>query len=157
MEVKENGNELTITFTYDAPKALVFSMFQNPHVAKWWGPTTWPVKVSEMDFRPGGKWHYCMVGPDGTEAWGLATYKEIDEPNKIVFVDNFSDADGNVDETLPEAVSTLTFNEIDSKTILTMHGQYESPEQREKVVAMGMIEGMQDTYEQLTKLLQQMQ
>lgn len=157
MKIEENGESITLTKVYDAPKELVFSMFQNPYITKWWGPTSWPVEVSEMDFRPGGSWHYNMVGPDGTEAWGLATYEEIDEPNKIVYRDSFSDAEGLIDPTLPQNTTTITFDETDGKTTLTLHGVFDSPEDREKVVKMGMIEGMKDTLLQLENLLMRVQ
>lgn len=157
MNIEEKGNEITITRTYDAPKTLVFSMFQNPYITKWWGPQHWPVTVSNMDFRPGGTWHYNMAGPKGEEAWGIATYEEIDEPDKIVFRDAFSDAEGNINEELPQSRTVLTFDEVDGKTTLTLHGVFESPEQRQKVVEMGMLEGMKDTWNQLDDLLRELQ
>jgi uncharacterized protein YndB with AHSA1/START domain len=153
MNIEQKENILTLTKTFKAPKKLVFSMFQSPNIEKWWGPSTWPVKESEMDFKPGGAWHYCMAGPDGAESWGKAIYEEIDEPNKIVFRDYFSDAEGNINESLPSGVMTLLFNEENGETTLTTHAEYESPEAVQKLVDMGMVEGVKETWTQLEKLL----
>ncbi len=156
--IAQDGKSITISRVYDAPKALVFSMFKEPeHVAKWWGPSSWPVDVCDIDFRPGGVWHYNMVGPNGEKAWGKAVYQEIDEPNKIVFRDAFSDEAGNENNDLPTGISTVTFEEQDGKTTLTLHGEYKTVEEREKIVAMGMLEGMKETWGLLDDLLKTVQ
>lgn len=153
MEVQEQDNVITLTKTFKAPKELVFSMFQNPDVQQWWGPITYPVKVSNQDFTVGGSWHYCMVGPDGEEAWGKAFYEEIDEPNKIVLRDYFSNAEGEVDESLPSGLSTIIFDEQNGETTLTLRGEYQSSDEVKKLIEMGMVEGFRDTLQQLEMLL----
>lgn len=154
MNIEENDTTITLTRMYNAPKDLVFGMFQNPLVSLWWGPESWPLTDSDMDFVPGGTWHYGMVGPDGTEVWSIATYEEIDAPNKIVYRDAFSNADGDIDETRPKGHITITFDETaPNQTKLTLQATYASPEQRQQIVAMGMIEGMKDTWSQLDTVL----
>ena len=157
MEVQEQDNVITLTKTFKAPKELVFLMFKNPHIQQWWGPTTYPVKVSNQDFTVGGSWHYCMVGPEGQEAWGKAFYDEIDEPNKLVFRDYFSNAEGAIDESLPSGQSTVTFDEANGHTTLTLRGEYQSSEEVKKLIEMGMVEGFKDTLTQLEALLEKAQ
>lgn len=154
MNVEQTSNTIKISKTYDAPPELVFLMFKDPaHLAKWWGPTTWPATIASYEFKPGGVWHYYMTGPDGTQAWGKATFQEIDEPNRLSFTDAFSDKDGNVNPELPQGKVTFTFEETDGKTLLSMVGEYQSEEEAKKLVEMGMIEGMKDTWSQLEALL----
>jgi uncharacterized protein YndB with AHSA1/START domain len=158
LNVEQSDNKITLSRVYDAPQELVFSMFKNPeHLAKWWGPTTWPASIKSFDFRPGGIWHYYMTGPDGEKAWGKATFAEIDEPNSITFTDAFSDEEGNVDPKLPVGKSTVLFAEVGGKTTLTMIGEYQSAEEVQKIVEMGMVEGMRDTWSQLERLLAEAQ
>jgi uncharacterized protein YndB with AHSA1/START domain len=157
MKIEENVNTIILSQEFDAAKKVVFSMFKNPNIEKWWGPTMWPVKISEMDFNVGGSWHYNMVGSNNQEAWGLAMYEEIDEPNKIVLLDGFSNARGDMDESLPVGLMTITFEEKDKgKTLLTIRLEYKSEQDRKKVVEMGMLEGMKDTWNQLEHLLAKM-
>lgn len=153
MNIEEKDNTLTLSRVYNAPKQLVFDMFQNPLVSLWWGPESWPMKESEMDFQVGGTWLYEMIGPDGTEAWATATYEEIDAPNKIVYRDAFCDADGTINESLPKGLITITFSEVNGQTTLQLLAAYESVEKRQQIVGMGMLEGMKDTWSQLDRIL----
>jgi len=153
--VEQHGNEIILSRIYDAPRALVFSMFNDPErIAKWWGPTTWPVRVSRMDFRPGGTWLYCMEGPEGQQAWGKAVYEAIDEPNRIVFTDYFSDAEGNKAEGFPQADVIISFEEAGGKTLLRSKTVYPTANDLQQVLDMGMEEGVKDTWDQLDRLLQ---
>lgn len=154
LEVQQTDNRIILSKRFDAPKELVFEMFSNPeHLAKWWGPETWPATIKSFDFRPGGVWHYYMTGPDGTKAWGKATFEEIDAPNSLSYIDVFSDEEGNVDPKLPQGKATVTFEEDGGKTTLTMTAEYQSPEEIQKLVEMGMVEGLKDTWNQLERLL----
>src|SRR5437764_14492447 len=59
--------EITITRTFDAPRALVFSMFTDAkHLAAWWGPHGWTNPKAEADPRPGGKILINMQAREGT-------------------------------------------------------------------------------------------
>jgi uncharacterized protein YndB with AHSA1/START domain len=55
-------------------------------------------------------------------------YREIVEPERIVYVNSFSDAEGNTVERMPESLVTLTFIEHEGKTKLINHTQFASPE-----------------------------
>lgn len=158
LQVSQSENTLVLTKSFNAPRELVFSMFSNPeHLEKWWGPETWPATIKSFDFKPGGVWHYYMTGPDGTKAWGKATFQEIDEPNSLSYLDVFSDEDGNVDESLPQGQTTVTFAETDGVTTVTATGTYKTAEEVSKLVEMGMVEGVKDTWNQLERLLAEQQ
>lgn len=159
MTAQSEGRELVIERVFDAPKELVFQMFAKAeHLQHFWGPQHWTLPVCKVDFRPGGIWHYCMKSPDGAiEAWGKATYLEIEEPNRIVMLDGFSDAEGNTNPDLPETPSTFTFIEQDGRTKLIIHSLFASEEDLRKTVEMQMLEGMADTLDRLAAILDQAQ
>lgn len=141
---------LTLTRTFGAPRELVFAAFsQCEHLQHWWGPSGWTLPVCEMDFRPGGAWYYCMGGPHGETSCGLMTYHEIVEPERIVATDGFADEQGNLLEEMPSMRNTLIFSERDGKTTLTNRVQFASVAELEKVLAMGMMEGITETFERL--------
>jgi uncharacterized protein YndB with AHSA1/START domain len=121
--------DLVITRTFDAPRELVFKAWTDPeHLQHWWGPKGFTFGVAKFDFRPGGIFHYSMRSPDGHEMWGKFVYREIVAPEKIVFVNSFSDEKGNITRapfspTWPlEILNTLTLSENDGKTTLTLRG-----------------------------------
>lgn len=150
--------ELVMERIFDAPRELVFKAWTEPELVKqWWGPKGWTLPVCNMDFRPGGVWHYCMRGPDGMESWGKAVYREIVEPERIVYIDTFSDAEGNQPENMPEMVITVTFTEENGQTKLTSRTQFATAEELEAVLEMGAVEGMNDTLDRLADLLQEQQ
>ena len=155
LHIEQVENVITLTKDYDTTKGVLFSMFSNPEqLTKWWGPGNWPAGSVSFDFREGGVWHYFMTGPDDAKVWGKATFQEIDVPNSLSFTDAFSDADGTVDDSLPVGYTTFRFVEENAGvTTLTMTSRYDTVEQANEVVKMGMLEGMKDTWTQLEQLV----
>jgi uncharacterized protein YndB with AHSA1/START domain len=124
-----NQIELVITRTFDAPRELVFKAFTEPeHLKHWWGPKGYTMNVAKLDLRPGGVFHYSQRSPEGQEMWGKFVFREIVEPEKLVYTNSFSDEEGNTirapfSPTWPlEILNTLTFTEHEGKTTLTMRG-----------------------------------
>jgi uncharacterized protein YndB with AHSA1/START domain len=111
---------LVITRIFDAPRDLVFKCWTDPeHMAKWHGPKGFTSTVLKNDLRPGGAYRIHMRGPDGDDHWTQGVFREIVEPERLVMVGSWADAEGN--PTRPETVLTLTFEEHDGKTKLTLH------------------------------------
>jgi uncharacterized protein YndB with AHSA1/START domain len=109
--------------TFDAPRELVWKAFtEADRLAKWWGPKGFTVRVSKMDLRPGGTYHYCLRAPDGSDMWGRMAFREIARPGRLVWVNSFSDEKGGVarhpgHEAWPlELLTTLTLEEKGGKT-----------------------------------------
>ncbi|MFP5502893.1 MAG: SRPBCC domain-containing protein [Candidatus Sericytochromatia bacterium] len=159
----ENGNVLVLERVFDAPRELVFEMFKNPeHLKHWWGPRGWELPVCKVDFRPGGVWHYCMkcVDPNqgdffGMESWGKAVYKEIVEPERVSYVDYFSDAEGNENPEMPSTEATLEFIDVGGKTKLVNRATYVSAEALKTVMDMGMLQGITETWDRLEERLRE--
>ncbi|SEN46123.1 SRPBCC domain-containing protein [Lihuaxuella thermophila] len=162
---KVEGQELILERVFDAPRELVFRAFSEAeHLKNWWGPRGWTLTVCNVDFRPGGIWHFCMKCVDqnqgdfyGTESWGKAVYQEIVEPEKIVYVDYFSDAEGNVSEEMPSCKVTMSFMEHEGKTKLVCRAQYASADTLKTVLDMGVVQGITETWDRLAEHLQSLQ
>lgn len=157
----ENEQVLVLERVFDAPRALVFEMFKDPeHLKRWWGPRGWELPICNVDFRPGGVWHYCMKCVDeaqrdfyGMESWGKGVYRHIEEPEKIVYTDFFSDAEGNENDAMPSTEVTLEFIDLGDKTKLVSRAEYASPEALETVMDMGMLQGITETWGRLEERL----
>ncbi|MCH5584187.1 SRPBCC domain-containing protein [Shimazuella sp. AN120528] len=162
MVSKVEGNVLTLERVFDAPRELVFEAYSEAeHLKQWWGPRGWTLTVCNIDFRPGGIWHYCMKCEDknqgdfyGMESWGKAVYEDIIAAEKIVYTDYFSDAEGNEAEGMPSSNITLLFIEQDGKTKLVTKAKYETPEALQSVIDMGMEQGISETMDRLEEHLQ---
>ena len=122
------GKEFVISRVLDAPRQLVWECFTNPaRMKEWWGPKGVKIVKSEMDLRVGGTYHYGMQPADGTVMWGRMVYREIAPPERLVFINSFSDEAGGLGRhpmapSWPiEMMSIFTFEEMpDGKTKFTV-------------------------------------
>ncbi len=155
LNVETKGKELIMSRIFDAPRELVFEAYSScEHLKHWWGPKEWPMKECSIDFREGGKWHFCLRGPnEGDESWGPAIYQEIEESEKIVYKDHFSDEDGNINKEMPEMLITVEFIDQNGKTRLLSTTLFDSSETLEKMVEMGAVEGMNSSLDRLEEHL----
>ena len=110
--------DFVISRVFNVSRDLLWKCFTEPERMKqWWGPKGFVVTVSKMDLRPGGTYLYGMKAPDGTPMWGRMVYREITPPEKIVFINSFSDEKGGLTRhpmapTWPiEMLSIFTFEE----------------------------------------------
>lgn len=162
---KAKGNVLTLERVFNAPRELVFQAFSEAeHLKQWWGPRGWSIPVCNVDFRPGGIWHYCMKCEDeaqgdfyGMESWGKAIYKAIATNERIEYADYFSDSEGNVTADMPSADVILQFVEFEGKTKLINQGTYASADAMQQVLDMGMEQGITETWDRLEEHLQNAQ
>lgn len=130
-----NTKTLHITRIFDAPRVRVWQAWTDPKlIAKWWGPKDFTSHSNKVDLRVGGKYHYCMHGPAGTEfdkdMWSGGEFREIVPLEKIVMTDHFADEKGNYvspstygmpGEWPEEMVVTVIFEDAgEGKTKLTL-------------------------------------
>jgi uncharacterized protein YndB with AHSA1/START domain len=157
----ENGKELILERTFKAPRELVFEAFtQAEHLRQWWGPRGWELTQCTVDLRPGGRWHYCMKCVDpaqgdfyGMESWGLGIYDEIRAPERLVYTDYFSDAQGNINTEMPTTQAILTFEAVDGGTRVLSRSVYDTEGALKTVMDMGMLQGITETWERLAEHL----
>jgi|SRR5262245_6940453 len=123
---ESSERELVITRIFDAPRELVFRMWIEPqHLARWGGPRGLAFSIIKMDARPGGAYRFNMKEGNGTDRWSQGVYREIVPPERLVFTTGWTDAQGKA--ISPETLLTLTFEEYEGKTKLTLHqGGFES-------------------------------
>ena len=86
-----------VSRVFDAPRDMVWTTWTEvEHLKRWWGPKGFAVTHCTLDLRPGGIMHYCLRMPNGGDMWGKFVYREIVKPERLVWVDSFSDKDRGV-------------------------------------------------------------
>jgi uncharacterized protein YndB with AHSA1/START domain len=96
MSDKTKTRDIVVTRTFDAPVEQVWKAWSEPeYVKRWWGPAVFTSPSAEMDFREGGTSLVCMRSPEGQDMFNTWAYRQIVPFQRIEFVLNFADKDGN--------------------------------------------------------------
>lgn len=150
----ENKNELVMTRTFDAPRTLVWQAWTDPqHIQQWWGPQGFTGLSCEMEMRVGGKFRLDLRGPDGVDYPCTGTYQEVQAPTRIVYAGEMNEGHPCGAGLPPRSVVTITFDEHDDKTTLTIHTRFESPAQGEAAMQAGYKAGWAQSLERLASTL----
>ena len=145
---------LTVTASFGAPLERVWELWADPRqLERWWGPPTHPATVVEHDLRPGGRVAYFMTGPDGKRYHGWWRVTAVEPPGRLSFEDGFADVDGNTLDDMPTAAVSVALVEAAGVTTMTVTSQYSSRADMEKVLAMGVEEGIAAAMGQIPALL----
>lgn len=108
---------LVITRLLDAPRSLAFKVWTQPeHVVRWLGPRGFTSPSCKMDVQPGGGYRASIRSREGTEIWMQGVYREVVEPERLVFTFAWEDDDGKPGF---ETLVTVTFEEQGDNTKLT--------------------------------------
>lgn len=150
--------EFVVERQFTAPRTLMFQVFTTAeHLKHWWAPQPYTIPVCTIDLRPGGLWHYCMRSPEGQDHWARSVYQEITQPEKLVYTSTFADEHANPIEGIPEHLTTVIFTEETGKTQVSARVQFASAAALKVAVDMGMVQGMNMTWDSLVGYVQELQ
>jgi uncharacterized protein YndB with AHSA1/START domain len=139
--------QIHITREFAAPRHLVYKAVTTPELVKrWWHANRGEVTIAEIDLREGGKWRYVAVANEGFEVAFHGEYREIVPNEKVVTTEVF---EGAPDPENNGTVNTMTLNEQDGRTVMTVLIECPSKEVRDAIIQSGMEAGLQDAYDLL--------
>lgn len=122
------------------PRERVFDAFADPaQLARWWGPAGFTNAFHEFDLRPGGRWRFDMVAPEGARIPQEKTFVEVQRPARVVL----RHAQKGHDFEL-----TMTFDEAPGGTRLTWRMRFASPEEL-AAVERHVVEGNEQNFDRL--------
>ena len=144
---RKSERELIVRRTFNAPARLVFEAWTKPELFKlWWAPkSTGVVLLScHQDVRVGGSYR-LEFGHDAAQQpmAFFGRYLEVTRHSRLVWTN---------DESEDGAITTVTFEEKESQTLLVLHELYPSKEALDRTL-VGMEAGMPETFAQLDALL----
>lgn len=153
-------NEFFISRVVNAPRTLVFQAWTDPrHLTKWWGPAGFDNPVCELDLRPGGAHRITMRGPDGVEYPITGVFKEIIPPELLVMTldcaghpawwHDMVDPQRSGPNPAGEMLQTVSFEDLDGKTRLSIRTRMLSAPIRAAMQKMGMHEGWSGSLDRL--------
>jgi uncharacterized protein YndB with AHSA1/START domain len=152
--ITPSDREITITRVFDAPRELVFAAWTDPrHVERWWGPKGYTSFACEIDLRVGGAFGLQMRGPDGAVYPCRGVFRDVVEPEKIVYAAVLEEGHPCGAGLPPRAIVTITFAEHDRKTTLTIHTRLESAADHDAAVNAGFVPGWESSLQRLAEVL----
>lgn len=153
-QVDKASSTVHIKREFAAPLPLVWDAYTKSEILdQWWAPKPWKARTKSQDFREGGTWVYAMVGPNGEEHWALVNYTSIIPQKMFTGLDAFSDANGVIDPSLPQARWEVKFHAKGDSTLVEIQTAYADLSQLEKIIEMGFREGFALAMEGLDELL----
>lgn len=156
ISTQKDTNALTLTFVaeFEAPVERVWQIWADPRrLERWWGPPTWPATFEQHDFTVGGGSRYFMTGPAGEKSRGWFRFTAIDAPHRLEFDDGFAGDDGEpLANDVPVHV-TVRLDPTDTGTRMITDAAFATVEQLERLVSMGMEEGMRLAIGQIDEVL----
>ena len=109
-------NDLEIVVLFDAPRELVFRNWtEAAKLQTWFAPDGCVVTACEVSAYPGGRWRVQFRAPDGTECLEYGEFREVVEPERLVFT--LTHIEGH--SVRLETLVTVTFESAGSSTRMT--------------------------------------
>jgi uncharacterized protein YndB with AHSA1/START domain len=151
--VDKETSTVNVKREFNAPISDVWSAWTEPQILDlWWAPSPWKAKTKSMDFKPGGRRLYAMIGPEGQEHWAIADFTSIAPKSNFKYLDAFSDSEGNLNVDFPRSDWNVNFSEQGNSTIVDIAIKHENFSDLEKIIAMGFKEGFTIALEGLDKI-----
>jgi uncharacterized protein YndB with AHSA1/START domain len=146
---RTSDRELVVTRIVNGPAHLVYEAWSNPDLfRRWWAPKSFGLAIlsCEMDVRTGGGYRLMISHPSADQPMAFfGKYIEVIPNTRIVWTNEEGDGEG--------AVTTVTFEEHDGRTVVVWHDLYPSKESLDTAMADGSCTGFGEQFEQLDALL----
>ena len=143
-----SDRELVAARNFNAPARLVFEAWTKPELMmQWWTPKSFGITFvsCEIAARTGGSYRFVFSHPGFDEPMAFfGRYIEVLPPTRIVWT-NEEEVDG--------AVTTVSFEENDGKTRVTVHDLYPSKEALDAAIASGSTGAWPEQFVELDTLL----
>jgi uncharacterized protein YndB with AHSA1/START domain len=145
---------LTVIADFDATVERVWELWADPRLLeRWWGPPTHPATVIEHDLTAGGEVTYYMTSPEGEKYHGWWRLVSVNPPKSLEFIDGFADSEGKPVDDLPTNTVRMELSSYDGGTRMELRSVFDSREQMDQLLGMGMDEGLQLAVGQMDALL----
>lgn len=145
---------MTLTAEFAASVERAWQLWADPRqLERWWGPPTYPATFVDHELTPGGRVTYYMTGPEGDQPRGWWKVTEVEPPKRLVFEDGFADDAGNPNPDMPVMVMEVDLHEQGDGTRMTIATKFASSADMDRILTMGMEEGMASAVGQIDGIL----
>lgn len=154
--VTKDPEQLTMTIEadFDAPVRRLWDAYSDPRqLERFWGPPEWPATFTRHDMAVGGLSKYYMTGPDGDRSHGYWQFTDVQPGRSFEVIDGFAHSDGTPNDDLPNMRMVFTFESAGDGSRLVTTTHFNTAEQLQQLVDMGMEEGSRAAMSQIDQVL----
>lgn len=145
---------LTATGEYPVPVERLWAAWADPRqLERFWGPPQWPATFTRHDMTEGGRAEYHMTGPNGETSRGYWRFVHVEAPRSFEVVDGFANPDGSPNRDFPETRMEFRFESTATGSRFVGVSTFASVEAMERLIAMGMKEGLAAALAQMDDVL----
>jgi len=155
-DVLSDAQALTITVIaeYPVPVERLWDAYADPRqLERFWGPAEWPATFTRHDMTVGGYSYYYMTGPDGTISRGWFRFLAVEPLRRLEVEDGFGDETFTPNPDMPSMRTVFSFAPTDTGSRFVSVTYFGSLEAMERLVQMGMMEGMKSAMGQIDAVL----
>jgi uncharacterized protein YndB with AHSA1/START domain len=143
-----DDTHVRITRLVEGPRELVWRAHNDPELMKQWllGPDGWEMTECVVATEVGQTYRnsWAPVGDTEGEPFGFeGETLLVDAPRRAVTTERMQGTDG------PETLNDLNLYEEDGATLVTVLIEYPDKETRDMILATGMADGMEASYQRL--------
>lgn len=145
---------MTVVAEFDAPLRRLWDAYLDPRLLeRFWGPPTYPAVFTRHDGCVGGRSEYTMTGPDGDVSRGYWEWVAVDEGTGFEVRDGFANPDGSANDQMPSMRMVFCFQAAGSGSRVTTTTHFNSADELEQLIGMGMQEGMTAAMGQMDEVI----
>jgi len=151
IDTQRHDDAFTVVAEFAAPVERVWQLWEDPRkVERWWGPPGYPARFVRHDFTVPGKSIYYMASEDGTPAsadgtdatsYAAWSFVSIQAPTALEIDNGFSDEAGEPVGDYPWNRFSVRLEPTVSGTRMTVRTSFETAEELEQMLGLGMLEG----------------
>jgi uncharacterized protein YndB with AHSA1/START domain len=136
------NKQLIVVRDFDAPVNLVWKAWTESEILdQWWGPKPWKAETKVMDFKVGGRWLYCMVGPNAEQHWCRVDFQAIKPQVSVASTSVFCDEEGHHNTAMPTMHWLQQFHSAAHGTTVTVVLNFDNEASMENIITMGFQQG----------------
>lgn len=150
--VEKNLDALTLTVIaeFPVPVRRLWDAYADPRqLESFWGPVEYPASFTRHDLMAGGRSHYFMTGPTGNRSHGCWEFVAVDPGRSFTVFDRFTDETGTPNTDHPTMLMRLDFDATESCSRVAATSQFDSLEELQHVLDMGVEEGLRSAMGQI--------
>lgn len=145
---------LTVHAEFPVPVERLWQAYLDPRqIEKFWGPPGYPATFTRHDGCANGFSHYYMTSPEGETFHGYWQWSGLLEHRLFEVIDGFATAEGEPNRQLPTTRVSFAFSPWEEGSKLTVTSHFNSVEDLEQLLEMGMDEGLRLAMGQLDQVL----